>query len=123
VPLLIFSAKPHDSVKWRFGHIIIAIFVGYVLINLTLQTHRELGWKAYEACQKNNAHRELSIEMQEKCRHHVNIEDGDKSNTTSRAGGMNVDCQKQLTLRLFRKAFAIDRIVYQLFPDHGYNGG
>ena len=75
-PLLIFSAKPYDSAQRRLWRIIAAIIIGYVLINLTLHTHRAMGWKAYEACQKSSIHRDMSIEMQEECGHHVNIADG-----------------------------------------------
>jgi hypothetical protein len=75
-PLLIFSAKPHHSAQWRLWRIIVAVIIGYVLINLTLHTHRELGWKAKEACESSSVHRQDSMEMFEECGHHVNIADG-----------------------------------------------
>lgn len=73
-PLLIFSAKPHDSVRWRQGRIFLCIAIGYVLINLTLHTHRALDWKEFEQCQAENP---VSGEnVHPKCEGIINIADG-----------------------------------------------
>lgn len=73
-PLLIFSAKPHHSARWRFWRILLATTVGYVLINLTLHTHRELDWKEYEKC--NTEHGAWGANEHPKCKSIVNIADG-----------------------------------------------
>jgi hypothetical protein len=75
-PLLIFSAKPHHSVRWRFWRIIIAITIGYILLNFTLHTHRTLEWKAHEKCQHDMLVRGQNPYSFDPCGHLVNIADG-----------------------------------------------
>lgn len=76
IPLLIFSAKPHDSERRRLGRILAAILIGYALINITLQTDRALDRKAYEQCERQSKHPIDSTETFEECGHLVNIADG-----------------------------------------------
>lgn len=73
-PMLIFSAKPHHSVARRFWRIITAIIIGYVLINLTLHTHRTLDWKELEQCRRENP--VFGENIHPKCQGIVNIADG-----------------------------------------------
>ncbi len=51
--ILVFSAKPDSSLAWRNGRLILAIFLGYILINLSLHIPRENRLKEYKACQSN----------------------------------------------------------------------
>ncbi len=50
LPILVFSAKPQHSVWWRIGRLLLAIIIGYVLLNLMLQTQLHLKWQEYHAC-------------------------------------------------------------------------
>lgn len=54
IPLLIFSANPYHGARWRLGRILLATAIGYVLVNLTLHTHRALDWKEFENCRAEN---------------------------------------------------------------------
>lgn len=76
LPLFIFSVKPDSKASWRFWRIVLAIGIGYILINLSLHTHRAIQWNAYEQCRSESKNRIDSIEMHEECKHHINIADG-----------------------------------------------
>ena len=73
-PLLIFSATPNSSCRWRISRILIATFIGYVLLNVILHTNRWLEWKEFEECQKLYAVDELN--MADECKGIINIADG-----------------------------------------------
>lgn len=74
IPLLIFSAKPRHSTRRRLGRILLATAVGYVLINLTLHTHRALDWKEFARCRMENPM--FGENVHPKCKGIVNIADG-----------------------------------------------
>lgn len=73
-PLLIFSATPRSSVRWRIWRILLAVAIGYILINLILHIHRYLDWRDFEECQKIYA--KDSLNMADECKGIVNIADG-----------------------------------------------
>lgn len=50
-PILIFSSKPVTNSKYCYRRLILSIILTYGLINLSLQTGRNIKWKIYEMCQ------------------------------------------------------------------------
>lgn len=73
LPALIFSAKPHHSVKRRSTRIIIAIILGYIALNLSLHTSRTITWNTYERCQSQFS--DGAIQHHKECGE-MNIADG-----------------------------------------------
>lgn len=49
-PILIFSFKPTKNSWILFARIVAAVFITYVLINLSLGTSNAIAWKEYEQC-------------------------------------------------------------------------
>lgn len=74
-PVLVFIVGPEKNFWWRLGKLVVAIGLTYIMINLTLHTKRALDYKDYEECERNSIHRQMSIEMFEECKHHINVND------------------------------------------------
>jgi len=45
IPLIVFSVKPGASVWLRFGRLLLAIMVSYVIANVQLHWTRAQGWQ------------------------------------------------------------------------------
>lgn len=56
--------------------ILLAVLITYAFLNIALHNSRALDWVAYEHCAANSIYRDMSVELQEECGHHINIADG-----------------------------------------------
>jgi hypothetical protein len=64
-PLLIFSVRPEEKAWLRVARTVVAVASAYILINLSLQTHRSIIWHNYEACQSQFS--DGAIQHHEEC--------------------------------------------------------
>jgi hypothetical protein len=72
-PLLIFSVRPNDEPWLRAMRTIVAVGCAYILINLSLHTHRSIIWRAYQTCQSQ--YPDGAIQHHDECGE-INIADG-----------------------------------------------
>lgn len=75
-PVCVFAVGPQASVWLRVGRLLFAIGATYVLLNLALHTHNELGMKAYEQCKADLGLGWGDAYAHERCKHLVNTADG-----------------------------------------------
>ena len=64
-PLLIFFVRPKEQAWLRVLRTLVAVASAYILINLSLQTHRSIIWRNYEACQSQFS--DGAIQQHEEC--------------------------------------------------------
>lgn len=70
-PLLIFSTKPESSMQRRIGCILIAVIIGYILLNIIVELGNQNGWRDYEQCRSESKNRMDSPEMHDECGHYI----------------------------------------------------
>lgn len=72
-PLLIFSVHPKEKTWLRVARTLVVVASAYILINLSLQTHRSIIWRNFEACQRQFS--DGAIQHHQECGK-INIGDG-----------------------------------------------
>jgi len=67
-PVLVFSVAPEKPFWMRFGRLVIAAGLTYVLINLAIGTEHSLAWKNYNDCYAKSEFPYLSHERNSECK-------------------------------------------------------
>ena len=75
-PIVVACFRPSQTSAIRILFMTLTIVASYLLINLTLHTHRAFQWQEYVLCQEQSMHPYESPDMHEECKHHINIADG-----------------------------------------------
>lgn len=76
IPLIILRAQPSSHFAWQTGRFLLAILLGYVLINLAFHTNLTLAEKAYHACEQQLTDVSVSSLSRSECSQHQRIADG-----------------------------------------------
>jgi hypothetical protein len=75
-PLIIFSATPNSSCGWRISRIFIATFIGYVLLNISVEVGNQNGWRDYQNCYNASRYGIDNYKTYEECKHHLIASEG-----------------------------------------------